>query len=175
VHHADGRLQALLPLVFHPLTMVRRAMATFLAPILFLPPCQLADPSLPHAASEYGSAPADAPSSAPLALYATFLSSHYLPVASRAIELPAASPGPSSKDSAAAGLLGPEGQDKIHMVGLLLGLVKLVALAEQRAQGSSEAEHQISTLACMQNLLKNVPGELTCMPLRIVLAAFRDR
>jgi hypothetical protein len=165
--HSTGRLQALLPLIFHPLTMIRRATAVFLAPILFLPPCQLADPSLPHppppAAPDLDLAVHPSP---PISLYATFTSSHYLPIRSRPLELPPAeSAPPQPNGGVVASLLGAQGQDKIHMVGLLLSLGKLVDVATLHAAASSSPltggegeDTERGRYRCMQELLDHLPG-----------------
>ena len=150
---ADGRLQGLLPLVFHPLTMVRRAMATFLAPLLFLPPCRLADPS--QSCPELLAAENNSGSARQLKLFEPFVASHYLPLPSQAMPMPPMAMPAADADGAAATLLGANGHDKIHLVGLLLSLSKLVALAQERALHGND---QSSTLTCMGELLDKLPG-----------------
>jgi hypothetical protein len=153
-----GRIQALLPLVFHPLSMVRRATAIFLAPLVFLPACRLADDTIPHHVTT-SNATADL-SRVKLQLYTLFTSSHYLPLQHVELNLPprgAASGGAQPGKSAAAELLEEQSNGKTHMVGLLIGLGKLTAAAKVRA--SPDEWYSLSS-RCSQmcKLLDCLPG-----------------
>ena len=150
---ALARLPALMPLVFHPLTMVRRAIATFLTPVIFLPPCQLADPSMPSGSCD-GDAASPAASAHSIEIFAPFTASHYLPMPSVALPLPVRAAESAACDSAAASLLGSDGRDKLHMVGLLLSLGQIVDLTDRSASdGSAEAR-----MRAMRELLDHLPG-----------------
>lgn len=144
------RLQELLPLVFHPFTMVRRAMATFLTPLLFRPACRLAD-----ALADDGGA---AQPQLTLVLYANFVSSHHFPIATRAMPLPATQAQlADAVGGALASLLGPEGREKTRLVGLVLGLNRLFDEAELRA-AADEGSSTSSLAAHALSLLARLPG-----------------
>jgi hypothetical protein len=177
--HSEGRIKALLPLTFHPISMVRRATAIFLAPLLFLPACRLADSTVPQPLPSSNAS--TAPSRVSLRLYALFWATHYLPLPHEDLELPP--PGATSagaqqgtgtaadqleesrhKDTRlvkdTAGELLEEGaHEKTHLVGLLLSLGKLTAAA--RARASSE-EWELLSCRCshMCKLLDCLPGEI---------------
>jgi hypothetical protein len=177
--HADGRIKALLPLTFHPISMVRRATAVFLAPLLFLPACRLADSTASHGLTS--SKASTAPSRVSLRLYALFSSTHYLPLPHVDLELPP--PGVAKagvqqgrcsaadqlkeyghKDThlvtgTAAELLEEGAHEKVHLVGLLLSLGKLTAAARARA---SPEEWELLSSRCshMCKLLDCLPGAI---------------
>ena len=155
---ALARLPPLLPLIFHPLTMVRRAIAVFLTPLLFLPPCQLIDPAVvrPRSGSD-GAAAASASSS--IALFTPFTATHYLPLPSASLPLPPSSDQAPAHSSVIASLLSCEGQDKIHMVGLLLSLKRLVGhVVRGVPDGDADAKAN-----AMSRLLDHLPGVRTML------------
>lgn len=162
VDHGPTRLCELTPLIFHPLTMVRRAVCVFLAPIIFLPPCQLVDDTLPAHQQHHQSQKAargqeeQLADACHIALYEPFIAAHHLPVPSVTLVLPAL----SSSSADAGALVGVADSGSIGRIRLLLSLQQLLTLAQQRAATAPGAPvHPQALFQELQQLLDHLPGE----------------
>ena len=161
MQHTGTRIQALLPLVFHPLTMVRRAAAIFLAPLIFLPACQLADASLPRPPPADSNS--DAPPSLALGLFVQFTATHHLPMPHR--EEPLKALATSAEHTFTSELLGERNPEKMHLVRVLVSLGALARAA--RAQADEDAWLRSGSYRCqhLRKLLDKPPSALVLISL----------
>lgn len=155
MEHTDRMLKSVLPLMFHPLTMVRRAVAVFLAPLLFLPAMWLIQPDFLPPQSHVKR-------TASLPLTATFQGNYYVPFPVTEVSLSSAplDTGPmplgGNDSSMIAELLGEEGQSKLHMVQLLvsLGRLKERTVSNRNSAGQSNMTGSNCAVQTQQGQIK---------------------
>lgn len=122
--HMENLMKSVLPLAFHPLTMMRRAVAVFLAPLLFIPMMQLikADIFVHVGAIQR---------TATLPVTPLLQQHYYVPFPVKETSLDSAAATGSTAAEAekdhgmVAELIGEQGSQKMHLVQLLISLGKL--------------------------------------------------
>lgn len=141
----DTMMKSVPALIFHPLTMVRRAVAIFLAPLLFLPAMRLITPDLQAQLD-------DRQLTVSLPLCAAFRDRYYVPFPVKQIPLGSLAVQTATTDlegedcNMISEFFGDEGRRKMRLVQLLVSMGKL----KQRTSGDKavQSNESSSTPAC---------------------------
>lgn len=163
---ARNRIMVLLPLVFHPVTMTRRGMAVFLAPLVFLPPVKLMTKELHISSVQSEPTPT-------ITLFPVFNDLYHMPLpvvevqlpdvqhCSVASALPVMEQGASCHDTVQ--FLSNETHEVVQLIFFLLSAGKLVndCCARQSAMEHTPCFSKESQLRAMQkcaSLLQDLPS-----------------
>lgn len=162
----DRMMKSVPPLIFHPLTMVRRAVAIFLAPLLFVPAMRLIITDLQASWN-------DCQHTASIPLFAGFRDRYYVPFPVKEIPLGSLAVETATGDregedcNMISELLGDEGRRKMRLVQLLVSLGRLQKCSIGELSQSNESDmmpacaaqiHQTKLTHCLQ--LLQTSGEL---------------